>query len=354
MRSFVDLDRSLGFVPGPVVRKLANVDIGRGREELFRNQSPALLSELANRARIASITASSALEGVVVEDQVRAAAIIGGKVTTLRTRSEQELAGYRAALDYLFGQDWRPLNVGLLLHLHRILFDQTTVDGGRFKESDNLVVNRSPGGSIEVRFVPVSAVSTEYFTVELIDRYKEALTEGRHHSVLLVGLFALDLLSIHPFTDGNGRVARALTNALLDDAGYTIGRYVSLEQLIAESADGYYAALLSSTHGWHEQTNDPWPWLAYFVELLARAYERFEQRAASDRSAGTKQDRVREYVLEHAPQIFKIADVRVALPGVSDPTIRLTLEQLKNEGRVKPEGRGRSAAWVKAPDPKQT
>jgi len=89
--------------------------------------------------------------------------------------------------------------------------------------------------------------------------------------------------------------------------------------------------------------------LAYFTGILARASQRFEQRAASDRPTGTKQDRVREYVLEHAPQIFRIADVRVALPGVSDPTIRLTLEQLKDEGLVKPEGRGRSAAWVKAP-----
>lgn len=92
-----------------------------------------------------------------------------------------------------------------------------------------------------------------------------------------------------------------------------------------------------------------WAWLTYFVEVLARAYERFEQRAASDRTTGTKQDRVREYVLEHAPQIFRIADVRLALPGVSDPTIRLALEQLKSEGSVKPEGRGRSAMWVKAP-----
>jgi len=196
-----------------------------------------------------------------------------------------------------------------LLHLHRNLFAQTELDGGRFKESDNQVVDRSPDGSVEVRF----------------------------------------LLTIRPFTDGNGRVVRALTNALLDDAGYTVGKYVSLEQLIAESADGYYAALLASTRGCYEQTNDPWPWLAYFVEVLARAYKRFEQRAAPDRSTGTKQDRVRDYVLEHAPQIFKIADVRGALPGVSDPTIRLTLEQLKNEGRVKPEGRGRSAAWVKPP-----
>ena len=351
MLSFVELDRSLGSVPGPVVTRLGRVDIGRGREELFRNQLPALLTELALRARIASITASSALEGVVVADEARAAAIIEGKAAVLRTRSEQEFAGYRSALDYLFAEQWRPLNVGLLLHLHRELFAQTNMPAGRFKDSDNLVVDRSPDGSVEVRFVPVPAAQTEYYSAELIDRYKDAVAEGRHHPVLLVGLFVLDLLTIHPFADGNGRVVRALTNALLDDAGYRVARYVSLEQLIAESADDYYAALLASTHGWHDKENDPWPWLSYFVDILARAYQRFEQRAASDRSTGTKQDRVREYVLDHAPQIFKIADVRLALPGVSDPTIRLTLEQLKKEGLVNPDGRGRSAVWVKAPAP---
>ncbi len=246
VQSFVHLDR---------------VDIGRGREELFRNQLPALLTELANRAHVASITASSALEGVVVADQARAAAIISGKAAVLRTRSEQELAGYRAALDYLFTSDWRPLNVGLLLHLHRELFADTNAPGGAFKESDNLVVDHSPDGHVEVRFVPVSAARTEFFTVELVDRYRDAMAAGEHHPVLLV----LDLLTIHPFDDGNGRVVRALTNALLDDAGYTVGKYVSLEQLIAETADDYYEALLASTHDWHDGENDPWPWLTYFV-----------------------------------------------------------------------------------------
>ena len=347
MESFVDLDRCLGSVPGAVVTKLARVDVGRGREELFRHQLPALLTELAHRARVASITASSALEGVVVPDRARAAAIISGRAAVLRTRSEQELAGYRAALDYLFADDWRPLNVGLLLHVHRELFANTKAPGGRFKESDNLVVDRSPDGTVEVRFVPVPASRTEYYTAELVDRYRDTLATGSHHPVLLIGLFVLDLLTIHPFDDGNGRVVRALTNALLDDTGYTVGKYVSLEQLIAETADQYYEALLESTHGWHERTNDPWPWLAYFVDVLSRAYERFEQGTASQRSTGTKQDRVREYVTHHAPQIFRIADIRAALPGVSDPTIRLALDQLKQEGSVRPEGTGRAAAWVK-------
>lgn len=348
MESFVDLDRCIGLVPSAVVAKLARVDLGRGREELFRNQVPAVLTELADRARVASITASSALEGIVVADRVRAAAIINGKAPVLRSRSEQEFAGYRATLDYLFAGDWQPLNVGLLLHLHRDLFASTETPGGRLKESDNLVVDRSSGGVVEVRFVPVAAARTEFYIVELVDRYREATKAKQYHPVLLIGLFVLDLLTIHPFDDGNGRVVRALTNALLADAGYTVSTYVSLEQLIAETSDLYYDALLRSTHGWHERTNDPWPWLDYFVGVLVRAYDRFEVGAAGERATGTKQDRVRDFVTKRAAQIFKIADIRAALPGVSDQTIRLVLDQLKAEGKVQPDGTGRSAVWVRA------
>ena len=347
MLSFASLDRTLGSVPGSVVVHLSRVDAGRGREDLYRNQLPALLTELELRARIASITASSALEGVVVPDKNREAQIIDGKAPVLRTRSEQELAGYRSALDYLFSEQWRPLNVGLVLHLHRELFSHTSTSGGDFKQTDNLVVDRSPDGSVEVRFVPVPAAETEFYTAELIERYMTAVKAGQHHPVLLIGLFVLDLLTIHPFTDGNGRIARALTNALLDEASYHVGRYVSLEHLVAQSADEYYAALLASTHGWHDEQNNPWPWLGYFVGMMDEAYRTFERRASSDRSSGTKQHRVREYVLNHASQVFRIADIRLALPGISDQTIRLALDSLKREQLVAPDGTGRAAAWRK-------
>lgn len=348
MSSFAVLGQLLGSVPGPLVMWLSRIDTGRGRQQLYVDQLPQLLTELAARARVASITASSALEGVVVADQARAQRIIEGKVATLRNRSEQELAGYRAALDYLFTEDWRPLNVGLLLHLHRLLWDQTEAEGGSFKGDDNLVVDRSPHGTTQIRFIPVPARLTPEFTVDLVDHYNEAMSRREHHPILLIALFVLDLLTIHPFSDGNGRVVRALTNALLDDAGYGVGRYVSLEQIIANTADVYYETLLSSTHGWHEQAHDPWPWLTYFVSTLTTAYDTFEGRASSDRSSGTKQDRVRDYVVNHASDIFKVSDIRVALPGISDPTIRLALESLKREGRITPEGTGRSAVWRKS------
>jgi Fic family protein len=349
VRSFAHLDHVLGQVPGRVVTLLSTVDVGRGSEALYRDQLPGVLRELANRARVASITMSSAIEGVVVDDESRAERIIRGDVTPLRTRSEQELAGYRDTLDYLFREDWRPLGVGLVLHLHRLLFAHTKVHGGAFKTEDNLVVDRAPDGTSIVRFRPVPAAETEFYVQELIERYNEAAADARHHPVLLAGLFVLDLTVIHPFEDGNGRVARAITNALLADAGYGVVRYVSLEQLIAESADTYYRALLDSTHGWHDGKANPWPWLGYFVGILAKAFRMFARRAAAERPVGSKQERVRDYVLRCAPPIFRFADARAALPGISDQTIRMVLGELRREGAVAPDGVGRAAMWRRAP-----
>ena len=347
MRSFADLDVLIGLVPAQVVTRLSAIDYGRGSEALYRDQMPGMLIELANRARVQSITASSAIEGVIVADADRAQRIINRQTTTLRNRSEQELAGYRDAQDYLFGQDWRPLNAGLILHLHRLLFAHTAMPGGAFKTEDNLVVDRSPDGSTTVRFKPVSAVSTPFAIDDLIERSKNAVAARVHHPVLLSGLFILDLLVIHPFEDGNGRVARLLTSAMLSEHGYTVGRYVSLEQAVAESADGYYQALLDSTHGWHEGTGDPWPWLGYFTGVIASAYAVFADRAAAAQTPGTKQQRVREHILRRAPARFRLADIRTAMPGVSDQTIRLVLEQLRKEGKVRADGTGRSATWTR-------
>ncbi|GAA4566315.1 Fic family protein [Micromonospora coerulea] len=345
MRSFADLDRCIGRVPGSIVTTLRTVDVGRGSEALYRDQLPGLLNQLANRARVASITSSSAIEGIVVSDTARADRILAGRVTNLRNRSEQELAGYRDAQDYLFQGDWRPLNPGLLLHLHKLLFAHTAGQGGQFKIEDNLVVDRGATGEMTIGFRPVRAADTPFFVAELIDRYLAEIAAERHHPVLLVGLFALDLLVIHPFEDGNGRVARALTNALLMDAGYSVSRYVSLEQQIAQSADAYYQALLDSTHDWHDGQADPWPWLSYFVDVLASAYRIFAERAASDRADGSKQNRVRDYVLNHAAPRFRVSDIRTALPGISDPTIRVVLDRLRREGAIASEGLGRAAAW---------
>ncbi len=207
-------------------------------------------------------------------------------------------------------------------------------------------MDRLPDGSRQVRFRSVDAVRTPWFVEELVSRYVREREADQHHPLLIVGLAVLDFLVVHPFEDGNGRVARILTNALLADAGYGVARYVSLEQLVADTADDYYAALLASTHGWHEGKHDPWPWLEYLVRQVGVAYDLFGQRAASTTGGGgSKRERVKRYVLEQAPARFRISDVRMSLPGISDGTIRNALDDLRADGKVQVDGPGRGATW---------
>ena len=114
--------------------------------------------------------------------------------------------------------------------------------------------------------------------------------------------------------------------------------------MIAESDEDYYAALLASTHGWHDGAHDPWPWLSYLVRQLQRAYERLAAGTAAGSATGKRQ-RVVEHVLSAAPEVFRLADLRAALPGISDGTLRNALDDLRRDGRVRGEGTGRGATW---------
>lgn len=123
-----------------------------------------------------------------------------------------------------------------------------------------------------------------------------------------------------------------------------------MEQAVYDSSDAYYQSLLESTHGWHDGAADPWPWLEYFTSVIANAYVVFADRAAAAKAPGTKQQRIREHVLRHAPSTFRLADIRTAIPGVSDQTIRLVLDQLRNDHVIQADGTGRSATWTRLPD----
>lgn len=347
MRSFQRAE-TLDPVPGDVVTMLRRIDLAAGAEARAADQLPQLLDALRVRARIESVTASNAIEGVVVDD-ARIPTLVSGRADRFRNRSEAEFAGYTTALDYLNQLDREELSVGLVLHLHRLLFAHADAQGGSFKSDDNLVVDRQPDGSRAVRFEPVSARETPFFTDELVARTSAALSGGTHHPLIVTAAFVLDLLCIHPFADGNGRVARLLTTHLLGQSGYGVSRYVSMEQLIYDTKDDYYASLGASTAGWFDDGHhDVWPWARYLLTRLRESYTRFETRVAAATSGGTKQDRVRDYVLLHAPPTFTIAGIRRAVPGVSDNTIRIVLAELKAGELITSSGTGRAAAWQRA------
>jgi Fic family protein len=356
LHSFIDIDRTLAGIPPELVTVLAQVEYGRGREELFRAQAPQVLERLAARTRFDSITASSAIEDVVVDDD-RALKLLRDPTLTessLRDRSEAEFAGYRDATDELLGKEPEPLTVPLLLHLHRVLMRHAGDPlAGRLKTSDNLIGDLSPEGRVTAVFKPVPAgPETERQLVELVERYEQAVGHARLPPVLLLGALVLDFLAIHPFQDGNGRVARLLTTNELLRHGFDIARYVSIEQRIFETKHSYYAALRTSQADWHAGTHDPWPWIGYLLRILADAYDDFARRVAAGTElvGTTKEEQTRSYILTQAPRSFRLAQIVDALPDISQATIRKALEALKAEGRLE-VGRGRSATWRRTDEP---
>jgi Fic family protein len=346
MQSFVNLDKSFGSQPRALGAVLARIDTGRGQERLFEDQRPELLSQLAGHARIASITASNAIEGVVVGDD-RAERIAEGS-HRYRNRNEREFAGYRDAIDMLMRlETYEKLSVPFVLHLHRLLFEYTDGNGGHLKSDQNLIVSHESGRK-EVVFTPTSPEETEFALSELLVRYGEAKAEGRTHPLILIGAMVLDFLAIHPVADGNGRLARLLTTYELLAQSYRVARYVSLEQRIFESKNTYYKTLYDSQRNWHEGKHDVWPWITYLARVLASAYDDFEQKvAAAGEQSGNKQERVRDYILNEAPARFRRRDVERALPGISLATIRLVLTELRDSGQIKPEGSGAGARWTR-------
>jgi Fic family protein len=344
MRSFVNLDKTFAGQPRELGAILGRIDTGKGQERLFENQVPELLRQLAEHARIASITASNAIEGVTV-DSDRAERIAEG-LGRYRNRNEREFAGYRDATDMLMRLDsYEPLSVPFVLHLHLLLFAHTDGNGGHLKTDENLIVSYESGRK-EVVFTPPSPEETEFLLTELLVRYGDAKREGGTHPLVLIGALVLDFLAIHPVADGNGRLARLLTTYELLAQGYKVARYVSIEKRILESKSSYYATLYESQRNWHEGEHDVWPWITYLSRILASAYDDFEQRVASaGDQTGSKQDRVRDHILRQASEQFRRRDIERALPGISLATIRLVLNELRDSGKIKPEGSGPGARW---------
>lgn len=353
MKSFSNISARFEAVPVELVQLLTSIDNSRGREQLYRAQAPQVLDRLAVRTRFDSITASSAIENVVLDDERALAVVRRGAGGPYRDRSEEEFAGYRDAVDYLMDKPREPLGVPLILHVHRTLMRHTDDPGaGRLKLADNFIGTDPEDGPRTVIFETVPAgVPTQQHLTELVARYEQAVGEGRIPPLLLLAAFVLDFLAIHPFEEGNGRVARLLTTNELLRHGYGVARYVSIEQRVFESKNSYYVALRRSQSDWHDDRHDLWPWTTYLLRIVEDAYEDFERRVAAGTEliGGTKREQARQYVLHQAPRRFRLAQIVDALPDISTATIRDALEELRAAGVVT-VGRGRAAAWERVDD----
>jgi Fic family protein len=262
-----------------------------------------------------------------------------------RDRSEEELAGYRAALDWVFARK-NPVSVtpAVIRRLHALAHGGSSGDAGEWKKRDNEVIEILPNGERGIRFVPVPAKETPAAVEMLCHRYRVATDEERLPPLLIVATFIFDLLCIHPFRDGNGRVSRLVTSLLLQAHGFQVIRYISLERIVEESKEDYYRILKLCSQGWHEGKSEILPWWNYFLSTLRRAYKEFESQVESVEARPAKSDLVRRTVLGQV-EPFTLADMAAQLPSASPQLIKKVLAEMKNAGQVRLAGRGRGARW---------
>jgi Fic family protein len=317
----------------------------QGKQRLYVAQSPEVLSDLRQVAVVESTESSNRLEGVVVAASRLKSLVL--KNATPKSRSEQEVAGYRDALGLIHDSaEQIPFSEGVILQLHSMLYRYMPQPGGIWKATNNDIVERHPDGSSRIRFRPVAAHLTPMAMNDLVERYRSALDRHLADPLVLVPLVVLDFLCIHPFPDGNGRMARLLTLQLLYHFDYVVGRFISLERIFEESKESYYATLETSSQGWHDAAHDIAPWLGYFWGALLRAYKEFEERVGNiTHGRGAKGGRVRAEILKrNAP--FSISEIEANCPGVSRDMVRLVLRMMKTEGLIAPTGKGRAAKWT--------
>lgn len=333
-------------IPHRVLSSVRAVGEYRGKEELFKRQTPQVLETLRQVAIIQSTESSNRIEGITAPRR-RIEALVAEK-STPRNRSEQEIAGYRDALQSIHAShSHMEPTPGLVLQLHRDLYRFLPAEGGRWKVADNQILETRPDGTRFVRFEPVPAWATPQAMEDLHTRLRAAWAAGEIETLVLIAAYVLDFLCVHPFLDGNGRMARLLTLLLLYRAGYEVGRYVSLERVVEESRETYYEALYRSSQGWHAGKHDLGPWLEYFLGVVLAAYRELERRAGElEAPRGAKTQLVLEAV-RRLPGEFRLRELEERSPGVTRDMVRVVLNRLKGEGRIRCEGRGRGAVWRK-------
>ncbi len=241
-----------------------------------------------------------------------------------------------------------PFSENVIKQLHSLIYRYLPEDGGRYKPADNSIVERDADGNVtRVRFNTVPAVQTPGAMDLLVNRYAAALDSPNNEPLLIIPLTILDFLCIHPFRDGNGRMARLITLLLLYHHGYQAGRYISLERIFEESKDSYYHTLETCSQGWHESEHDPMSWITYFWGVILRSYKEFEDRVGEIRTGrGSKTDQVRAAVARRIGP-FAISDIVADCPNVSQDMIRRVLRGLRDEGMVILEGTGRGSKWTR-------
>lgn len=329
-----------------IVALLGQIHEYKGEQALLIGAKGDTLAQLIELAKIQSTEASNRIEGIFTSDE-RLKKLVRDK-TMPRSRDEQEIAGYRDVLATIHeSYAYIPLKPSVILQLHRDLYRFSGKSiGGAYKNADNVIQEIDEQGNKFVRFQPVPAWETPEAVERACGAFDDAAKNTEYDPLLLIPVFVLDFLCIHPFNDGNGRMSRLLTLLLLYRAGYFVGKYISIEKLIEQTKETYYDALQQSSAGWHEKENDYAPFARYLLGVIAAACREFSARARMLTAADlSKPDRVRAVIKDTLGKITK-AEIMRKCPDISQITVQRALNALVKSGEVLKIGGGRYTSYT--------
>lgn len=343
------------FLLGPdLVKLIAEVDEFKGRWEALKRLSPERLGALRRVATVESVGSSTRIEGAKLTDsEVEALLSQALSGTSFKSRDEQEVAGYAEAMDLVFAayEDLR-ITENHVLQLHQKLLRHSTKDErhrGSYKTlPNNVVAFDADGVRIGVVFETTSPLDTPREMEALVTWTRKAFDERAHHPLLIVAVFIVNFLAIHPFQDGNGRLSRVLTTLMLLRAGYAYVPYASLERIIEENKDFYYKALRRTQITLKNDAPDWEPWVGFFLLSLKKQKDRLESRLEHEGVLQSSDDALPDLsraVLEALRKSERLTIAQlVDLTGANRNTMKLRLRELVMSGRILRFGKAR-ATW---------
>ena len=319
----------------------------KGKQKLFIEAKPDILNAMLEIAKVQSTGASNRIEGIYTSDE-RLDAIVRDKAEP-RNRSESEIAGYREVLQLIHeNYDYMAPRANVILQLHRDLYQFNPLSiGGNFKNSDNVIAETDIEGNKKVRFELLPAFETPDAMERLTNTLIEATNAEKYDPLLLIPMFILDFLCIHPFNDGNGRMSRLLTLLLLYRSGYIVGKYISLEMIIENTKETYYDMLQESSQLWCENKNSYLPFVKYYLEVILKAYKEFSSRVEHLQNRSLSKPERIKLLFDNTLKKLSKKEILEKCPDISTSTVEVALSGLLKDGYIIKTGAGKNTAYIR-------
>jgi len=331
---------------------IAELDEFKGTWRAISTLAPERLAALRKVATIESIGSSTRIEGARLTDREVEALLSRLELHSFRSRDEEEVAGYAEAMERIFlSFDSIPLTKNYIQQLHGILLRYSSKDEhhrGRYKTLSNNVEAFGPNGeSLGIIFETASPFDTPLKMQELVTWTQSALADNALHPLLVISIFVVVFLAIHPFQDGNGRLSRILTTLLLLKAGYAYVPFSSLESVIEQHKESYYLALRRTQSTLQQDTPDWEPWIVFFLRALQRQKRRLSEKVEQGRLMLSSMSELAEKIVElaRAHGRVSVADI-VRATGANRSTVKLRLSVLVRDGVLSRHGQGRTTWYV--------